>query len=96
MTMVYSIEDLCEYLGTTVDSLEHDIYKYTDCGAWIRWDASGVECGSIVEGSDAEFSEYFSFPFTGEEFDLWIAELERLCNEAWHEANDDEDDEEEE
>ena len=44
--------------------------------------------GSIVEGSDAEFSRTFDFPCTTDEVDDWLEELERLTDEAWHEAND--------
>jgi hypothetical protein len=33
------------------------VFKYTDCGAWIKFDAQGIMLGTIVEGSDAEFSQ---------------------------------------
>ena len=33
------------------------VYRDTDCGAWVRFDEDGILVGSIVEGSDAEFSE---------------------------------------
>lgn len=71
------------------EQLHHHIYKYTDCGAWIEWDDEWVTIGSIVEGSDAEFSESFHFPVDSETLDVWITQLEQLCDEAWHEANDD-------
>ena len=87
---INNIHDLAKHLETSVDRLEHDVYKYTDCGAWIQWDSSGVEVGSIVEGSDAEFDRSFIFPFSSETYDAWIEELEMLCDQAWHEANDDE------
>lgn len=90
--MIRTIEDLAEYLDTSVNSIEHDIYKYTACGAWIAWDDSSVTVGTIVEGSDAEFSEVLQFPFTSEDFDNSILELEELADKAWHEANDDPED----
>lgn len=86
---IRNIEDLATYLGTTVDRLEHDVYKYTDCGAWITWNDESVTIGSIVEGSDAEFSETFSYPIDSVQIDIWFEELEELTDEAWHEANDD-------
>lgn len=86
-----SIEDIATYFGTTVNRLEHDVYKYTDCGAWVSWDDGSVSIGSIVEGSDAEFSKTFSFPFTSRELEAWLEDLENLTDEAWHEANDDPD-----
>ena len=88
--VINNIHDLIVARGATnEDGLKHDLYKYTDCGAWISWTTSGVTVGSIVEGSDAEFSETFCFPFSSETMDAWIEELEELVDQAWHEANDD-------
>ena len=87
---INSIHDLCEYLETTPDRIKHDVYKYTDCGAWIEWDDASVTIGSIVEGSDAEFSRTLVFPFDSDDYDDWIGGLECLVDAAWHEANDEE------
>lgn len=40
-----------------VSRIEKAIYKGTDCGAWVRFDELGIMVGTIVEGSDAEYSE---------------------------------------
>lgn len=85
---INNIEEYASYLGIPVDSLKRSIYKYTDCGAWIDWDDNRVTIGSIVEGSDAEFSKTFLFPVEVSRIDNWLDELERLTDEAWHEAND--------
>ena len=85
---INNINDLCDYLSTTIERIERDIYKYTDCGAWIKWNDEGVTVGSIVEGSCAEFSMEFVFPFTSDDYEAWINGLEYLTSEAWHEAND--------
>lgn len=87
--LIANLDELCEYRGAK-DSweLEHDLYKYTDCGAWITLTNDTVSVGSIVEGSDAEFSKDFNYPFDSDDFDNWIDELERLTDEAWREAND--------
>lgn len=82
------IEDFAKQFGSDVNRIEHDMYKYTDCGAWITWDASGLTIGSIVEGSYAEFDKRFAFPFDSSATDEWLGELERLTDEAWHDAND--------
>ena len=86
---INNIGDLATYLGTTVDRLERDVYKYTECGAWIHWTEKEVTVGSIVEGSDAEFSYRLAFPFTDIDYDYTLGCLEQLVDEAWHEANDD-------
>ena len=85
--VIRNIEDFCEWCGTDVDHLERSVYKNTDCGAWISWDKNGIEIGSIVEGSDAEFDNSFEFPFESKEVEDWIEELEYLTDEAWREAN---------
>lgn len=87
--IINNIRELAEdHLGIEVKHLERAIYKDTECGAWITWDDDHVCVGSIVEGSDAEFSKTFSFPFPSHEYDNWIETLEEWCDEAWHEAND--------
>lgn len=88
--VINNITDIVKGKGLeTADQLNHHVYKYTDCGAWIAWDDNSVTIGSIVEGSDAEFQKSFTFPVDSDELDAWITELEQLCDEAWHEANDD-------
>ena len=83
------ISDVAGWFGTTVDRLEHDMYKFTDCGAWISWNDKSVTIGSIVEGSDAEFAKEFEFPVKANDLDEWLEELEELTDEAWREANGD-------
>lgn len=86
--LINNIQDVAEKIwGTEVNHLEHDVYRNTDCGAWIRWSDDWVQVGSIVEGSDAEFDRTFEFPFDSDEMDHWMDELERLTSEAWRDAN---------
>lgn len=92
--IINSIDDIVKGKGLErPEQLNRHVYKYTDCGAWITWNDNSVTIGSIVEGSDAEFSKSFLLPVESDELDAWVAELERLCDEAWHEANDDDDEE---
>jgi hypothetical protein len=53
------IEAIAKRIGIEPDTkkISRAIYKRTDCGAWIWFDAKGITVGTIVEGSDAEFSE---------------------------------------
>ena len=85
---IKSINDFADAWGIEVKHLKKSIYKGTSCGAWIEWDDKRISIGSIVEGSDAEFSRTFEFPCKLEEIENWFEELEILCDDAWHEAND--------
>ena len=86
--IVNNIQDFSKKLGVEVSDLKKAIYKGTECGAWIDWDDEKLTIGSIVEGSDAEFSKTIHFPTTSDEIANWIDELELLVNEAWCEANE--------
>lgn len=90
---IRNINDLANYIGVETSYLNRAMFKYTDCGAWIDWDDKSVSIGSIVEGSDAEFSKTFAFPFTSEEYENWMIELDVLTDEAWAEANCEDDEE---
>lgn len=90
--IISNISDLAAAWGTTPERIERDLYKYTECGAWISWTDTTITIGSIVEGSDAEFNRTFCIPAELGTIDEWIDELEALCDEAWHEANDAEED----
>lgn len=90
MEMINNISELAAAFGTTPEHIGRTLYKSTECGAWIAWTEETVTIGSIVEGSDAEFDRTFNFPVALEAVEDWIRELEALCDEAWHEANDEE------
>lgn len=53
------IETIANNIGVEAkpERIDRAIYKGTDCGAWVRFDEQGVMVGTIVEGSDAEFSK---------------------------------------
>lgn len=90
---IKSIKDFCNYWGEdNLDHLARSVYKYTDCGAWIMWDDTGFTIGSIVEGSDAEFSKRFDYPVESNLVDDWFDELDKLTDEAWFLANCEEED----
>ena len=85
--IINNIKDYCAFLGIDEDSLERAVYKGTACGAYIHWNDKSLTIGSIVEGSDAEFSKEFQFPFDTKDIDEWFEELEDLTTQAWLEAN---------
>jgi hypothetical protein len=83
------LNELVVALGTTADMLFRDIYKYTECGAWIEVIDGGIKLGSIVEGSDAETQTHtLMYPFNMTDFDETIEFIENEADKLWHEAND--------
>jgi len=92
-TVICSVNDLCEYLGTTPDRLKRDMFKYTDCGMPIEWDDEKVTLCVYAEGADAEWSHDLFFPFTAKEFDKMVEYVEEESEELWHEWNDDKEEE---
>ena len=67
-------------------------YKDTDCAAWLRFTETGLEMGSIVEGSDAEI-DTTPLRWTGEEdVGAWLREtityIEGKAEMLWREANE--------
>ena len=90
MREISNITELAQALETTVERLKRDVYKYTECGAWIDWDDEEVRIGSIVEGSDAEVGPYhLPFPFTMQDYERTMQTVEYEADIYWHEANGD-------
>lgn len=67
--------------------LDRAVYKDTECGAWVRIEGRQVNVGTIVEGSDAEFREKLTFPFTLKEWEEAITSLEERADETWRFVN---------
>lgn len=88
--VINNIKEFAKWYGCNEEQLAREIYKGTDCGAWIDWTDATVRIGSIVEGSDAEFSREFTFPLSSTTIEDWFEELEILCTETWNEANEEE------
>ena len=89
-TVICSVNDLCEYLGTTPDHLERYMFKNTECGMPIAWDDEKVTLCVYAEGADAEWSHDLLFPFTAKDFDEMVEVVEDESDELWHEWNDEE------
>ena len=88
-TVICSIEDLCDALGTAMDDIECYMYENTDCGMPISWDDHGVTLVGYVEGADCDGpSETLAFPFTLKDFNDTVDALEAEADVMWHEWND--------
>lgn len=81
---------VCEYLGCSTEATEQQIdwmiYKGTDCGAWFKFTETGVQIGSIVEGSDATFDDVLNYPFTVEQFGELVDAINAQACDAWQEV----------
>ena len=85
--MIRSIKDLFTVVegfdkSDMKKSISSIVYSETDCGAWITYDNKGINIGSIVEGSDAEFSTRFDYPFLAKSLANYIDDLEIMVEEA--------------
>jgi hypothetical protein len=69
---------------------ERNLYKYTDCGAWIEFKEWGIRLGSIVEGSD-EGTEVFELRygkgFSKKLIEKTIKTIEEQASAIWDWAN---------
>ena len=48
--------------GDVENQIKNALYKSTECGMFFSATPNGFEIGSIVEESQAEFSESFTYP----------------------------------
>lgn len=100
----FLIEAIAKTIGIEPDAkrIDRAIYKGTACGAWVRFDEKGIMVGTIVEGSDAEFSKRIDL--TGIDTDeagekllaerFWAAlqEAEDFSDEVWGQMEMEDDD----
>lgn len=94
--MIRNVHDLARYFGiddsgdeaAVMSRLDRAVYKGTDCGAHVQLKMDGILISSIVEGSDAEFSNFLRFPFSEMAFDDTLEWMEVSCAEEWHAANE--------
>lgn len=93
--LIRNITDLADYVGVNAvgthaeveQRLQRAIYKGTDCGAWIRCWETEVVIGTIVEGSDAEFTESMTYPFDSNDYDWKLDFLEEQAEYEWNRCN---------
>ena len=85
-------------LSDIVSKIQRAVYKGTECGAWVQFDEKGIMVGSIVEGSDAEFSKRIDLSgvdisdegstLLNERFWAALDEIDDLACAEWEEANE--------
>jgi hypothetical protein len=82
----FSIPDLTE----DGEVISRRMYKYTDCGAFIKIETDQVIIGSIVEGCDFDTEyQYIKFEdLTPESLDAAIETTETQAHELWIWANE--------
>jgi len=94
--MIHNEQEFLEHVSaTTREQAERNIYKYNDCGPWIKWHDNGVELGSIVEGSDVDITTTpLTYPFTEDDYDQTMQYVNDEASMEWDIANlnDDDDD----
>ncbi len=58
----------------TVEAIKKAVCKGTECGAYVHFRADGFTVGTIVEGSDADYSEHVEHAGLDMETDAGAAE----------------------
>ena len=82
-------EILNHFSAKTEEEAKRNIYKNTDCGAFIEFEKDGIVLGSIVEGSD-EGTTTFKLKYkdiTEDKLENIMARIENEANLIWNWAN---------
>lgn len=68
----------------TMAEVSRNVYKYTDCGAWITFWDDCIDIGSIVEGCDYGTDTYtLTYPFEIKEFWDALKAVEDEADSIW-------------
>lgn len=88
--IISSKQDVLEFLcADTQELAARHLYKDTDCGAWLEFEATAIRIGSIVEGCDFGTAIYkLTYPFSEEDFLARINALEDEASQLWEWANE--------
>jgi len=89
--MISNMADLAEMLAAEPNeaSIKRNVYKYTDCGAWIELKEDGIRLGSIVEGCDSDTATYaLKYPFTEEDYRARVNAIEKEADALWKWSNE--------
>lgn len=94
MTIVSYCDILSLFSAEDTDQAKRNLYKYTNCGAWITFEDDCIQIGSIVEGCDLGTHIYqLVYPFDDALFARCLAAIEKEADKLWHLANETDDDE---
>ena len=72
------------------DQAERNLYKHTECGAFLKFLDDGIAIGSIVEGCDfgtATYVLYYADNFTSADIQSRIDAVEREASAIWDWSN---------
>ena len=88
--LLKSAVDFQEYFQTeTRSNVEKGVFRYTDCGASIKIFPDRVIVGTVVEGTNAEFTTNpLYFPFAINDFFARLQECEDFAQEICGETID--------
>ena len=78
------------FSADTEEECERRIYKYTSCGASIKFEETGVVISSIVEGCNfgtATYPLHYADKFTGADIQARIDAVEKEAEAIWEWAN---------
>lgn len=71
------------------EDAKRNLYKYSDCGAWIAFAKGSIKVGSIVEGCDFGTTVYeLKYPFASTHYDRCIEAIEAEASALWDWANE--------
>lgn len=80
---------ILDIYGSTVKSLDRDFYKATECGGYVELRPDGsIAISTIVEVSDAEFSDIIHADATKKEIRAAVQNMEEWAARAWEEVNE--------
>jgi hypothetical protein len=87
--MIRNSKEYCDYVcAEDEEDAKRNLYKYTDCGAWVEFLEDGIKLGSIVEGCDEGTDTHTLFyPFLETDYDETIQEIEKQADLIWDWAN---------
>ena len=80
---------LNHFSATTEEQAKRNLYKYTDCGAFIEFEEDGIVLGSIVEGSDNGTTTFhLKYGITKEDLEAVIEQIEQEADVIWKWVNE--------
>lgn len=88
--LIKNIYDLCLICSCDLEQLKKAVHDASDCGMSIEWEENDhITLTGYVEGFNGEMSGVkMYFPFTIDEYNKTVADIEQAADELWHICND--------
>jgi hypothetical protein len=91
MSKVNNIAEFLKKRGlgeTNMNLVKRNVYKYTNCGAFINWNDESIIINSIVEGVNSGTENYtLTFPFEINEFWNALGKVKKEAERIWNETH---------